>query len=192
MFLSKKKHKINNPDIRTEAGFTLFYEKYVVYILAVCQEYLSDSDTCEDITSKILISIWERREHLHETITDHSSWKRYLVRAIKNKVYDHIRAQEQSEKYVSQIATALNIAENTVEKEVHFDELAKQVDQLVEQLPARRKEVFKMSRQQGLSYKEIAEHLSISDNAVNQHISKALRYLRNNLIDYVRSNQSIG
>lgn len=179
-------------NIKAEDGFSHFYQRYVTYVLAVCQEYLSDPDTCEDITSKIFMSIWERREHLYESVPDHLSWKRYLVRAIKNKVYDHIWAQEQSEKYVSAIATELNISENSVEKEVHFGELAKQVDQLVENLPTRRQEVFRMSREQGLSYNEIASKLSISNNAVNQHITKALNYLRKNLTDYINSHQSIG
>ena len=192
MFLSKKKRENHKPDIRTEEGFTSIYEQYVEYVYSICYRYLNDVMLSEDIASKIFTSLWERKEDLNNETWEEDSWRRYLAKAVKHKVYDYYRSKEQSDNYTSTVVRELYSSENTTEEEVHYGELTEQVSQFVNQLPPKCKEVFLMSRYEGLSHKEIAQRLSISENAIKKHITKALSHLRKNLTDYSFLERSTG
>ena len=64
---------------------------------------------------------------------------------------------------------------------VQFNELNALVDKLTNELPPKRSEIFKLSRNEGLSYREISERLSITESTVNTQITKALDYVRKNI-----------
>jgi RNA polymerase sigma-70 factor (ECF subfamily) len=65
--------------------------------------------------------------------------------------------------------------------EVEYEDLKKQTDKIIGKLPEKRKEIFRLSREEGMSYKEISEKLGISIKTVEDHMSHALRYLREQL-----------
>ncbi|MEM9681154.1 MAG: RNA polymerase sigma-70 factor [Bacteroidota bacterium] len=190
MFIPKRKS--TKPDIRTEAGFTAIYEQYVEYVYSVCYRYLSDINLSEDTASKIFTSLWERRDILYKETWNEDSWRRYLAKAVKHKVYDYFRSREQSNNYISTIVRELHPAENTTEREIYLGELAEQVSHYVNQLPPKCKEVFLLSRENGLSHKEISKLLSISNNAIKKHITRALNHLRENLPECSLPERSTG
>ena len=192
MFLPKKKRKNPNLDVRTEEGFTNIYEHYVEYVFSICHRYLGDVPLSEDITSKIFTSLWERREELCKQTWQEDSWRRYLAKAVKHKVYDHYKSREQSDKYKSTVIRELYPSGNTTEEQIHYGELSQQMSQLIKELPPKCKEVFLMSRDVGLSHREIAERLSISQNAIKKHVNKALQHLRQHLTDYSLPNRPTG
>lgn len=192
MFLSKKKRKSKQPDIRTAEGFTAFYNLYFKFVFEICDRYVADDNISQNVTSEIFASLWERKEKLHEQSLEENFWERYLTKAVKHKIYDHFRSEERAQRYRSHAAKELSPFENTTEGELDYDELAEQVDGLVDQLPPRCKEVFELSRVEGLSHQEIADRMSISMAGVNKHISKALHYLKDNLTEYQTSNSQTG
>lgn len=71
--------------------------------------------------------------------------------------------------------------------EIELIELNKQVENLISNLPERQKQVFLLHREKGLTYPEIAEELEISKNTVENHMVKALKYLRRNLNNFLGS-----
>ena len=193
MFLSKRKRKVEEPDVRTAEGFTIFYDTYLNYVYSICYRYLTDKSECKDIVSKIFISIWERRETLYQDYLDHEGdWKGYLAKAAKLKMYDYLRKRARRKKYMEVDVHETASFENTTEDEISFDELDEQIDVLVNQLPPRCKEVFKLSRNRGLTNKEVASQLGISDNTVKTHLAKALGHLRKHLTDYSIPKRAIG
>ena len=68
-----------------------------------------------------------------------------------------------------------------IEEEMEVTQLSEYINQLIDTLPPKRKEVFLLSRKSHLSYKEISTQLNISEKTVEHHISKALKYLRENI-----------
>lgn len=172
------------PDVRTTAGFTLIYETYIDYVFDICYKYLGDEAVSENITSDIFAWVWDKRDTLYRESLNLKSWKNYLTRATKNKVYDYLRSVQQAEKYIAFALQELPIFENTTEKEVDFEELAQQVVQAIDQLPPKCQEVFRLSRENGLPNKEIAKKLGITDHAVKRHIAIALTKLRDSLSEY--------
>lgn len=154
---------------------------------------MGDGDEGYDITSKIFTSIWERKNFIDQSnLQEEGSWERYLAKAVKLKIYDYLRSQERAETYKLAASRELSFAECTTEKEVSFAELEAQVNLFVDQLPERCKQVYQLSREKGLSNKEIAKSLLISESAVKKHISKALNHLKEHLTDYKLPNQVTG
>lgn len=192
MFL-RRKREIAQSDIRTSEGFTSFYEKYFDYVFSVGCRYAGDRDEAYDITSKIFASIWERKDHINQTnLQDDGSWERYLAKAVKLKIYDHLRSQERAQRYISTQQNELSISDTTTENQLSYSELEHQVSRVVDQLPPRCKEVYQLSRDKGLSNKEIAQELFISESAVKKHLAKALNYLKGQLTEYTVPGEVIG
>jgi RNA polymerase sigma-70 factor (ECF subfamily) len=142
---------------------------------------LRDSDEAEDMTQKVFCKLWEQRER----IEIHTSVKSYLYRAVHNdcmnKIKQHSIRTEHNEYYIYE----KDLISNEVENAVLVTELEQQIEIIIENMPPRCREVFKMSRQQQLSYSEIAQTLQITTNTVETQIVKALRMLRGGLKDYL-------
>ncbi|MEM8894830.1 MAG: RNA polymerase sigma-70 factor, partial [Bacteroidota bacterium] len=189
-FLSKGKEKDTELDIRSKEGFTLFYDIYAQFVFDICYRYLDEIEASQNITAEIFTSLWERREILHEDDWSGDAWKRYLSKAAKHKLTDHLRREDQSKRYLSVASQEAVSFDNSTEELLHAEELSQRVNEVVNQLPTRCKEVYQLSREQGLSYQEISDRLSISVNTVNKHITKALKSLRANLEDYQITKES--
>ena len=179
-------------DIRSQSGFTILYERYGAFVFHICYRYLEDKEVSHNITADIFTSIWERRDVLHQATWGKYSWKRYLSQAAKHQVFDHLRIRKQLDLYFSRTSHQIRAFSNATEEDLEFEELANQIDNLIDDLPPKCQQVFRLSREKGQSNKEIAERLSISVNSVKTHIAKAVKYLRENLSDYNIPKRSTG
>ncbi|MEM0940989.1 MAG: RNA polymerase sigma-70 factor [Bacteroidota bacterium] len=164
------------------------YAQYVRYVYTICFEQLGDKNESHEITSKIFISLWERRD----SIKIESSIKNYLRKAAKLKIIDFLRSQERTERKLQNAIKEFCSFDNTTENELSYNELQNRIEALVAELPSRCKEVFILSRKRGLSIKEIAFHLSISENTVKTHLANAINHLRSQLNDYVLPKRATG
>ena len=178
--LQRKNIGATQYNFQTEAGFKNLYEQHWEKVFAVCYHHTAQSELAKEMTQDIFLSIWSRKASLKIQ----KSLEGYLVRAAKLKVAEHFRNQATRTKHFQQATQDLPVAINTTEQDVAFTFLTEKVEELVNQLSPRCKEVFQMSRNQGLSNLESAQHLQISQRAVEQHISKALNYLKDKLAHY--------
>lgn len=160
-----------------EALFRQFYAPLCNYAYSM----LRNSDEAEDTVQKLFCKLWDQRER----IEIHTSVKSYLYRMIHNDCMNKIKQYgiraEHNEHYVY----AREAESNEVENTVMATELEQQIEKIVENLPPRCREVFKMSRHEQCSYSEIAKTLEITTNTVETQIVKALRALRTGLKDYL-------
>jgi RNA polymerase sigma-70 factor (ECF subfamily) len=153
----------------------MYWEK----VFAVCYHSTSDVELSKEMTQYIFLSIWERRE----TLQIEKSYEHYLVRAAKYKVAEHFRNQASRKKNLDLAMRDYCQAANCTEQDVCFSMLVDELGLLVDQLPCQCRNVFRMSREEGFSNREIADKLQISTRAVEYHISKALSFLQQNLPD---------
>jgi len=159
-------------------SFEQIYLQYWEGMFAFCLKNIHDEDLAKEIVQEVFKSLWERREEL-----ELKEVNRYLIRSVKLKTFEYIRnkqtRQQHLEKIISQSATHYS------EDHMIADELSLKIAKLINSLPKQCKNVFKMSRDQGLTNKEIASQLYISERAVEYHISKALQTLRIELDEYI-------
>lgn len=167
---------------KDEKWFSHVYEQHWEKLYAVCYNNLKETETAKELVQDIFKSLWERKEMLEIT----TSLEHYLVRAAKLKVFEYIRNKALRQKHMQCALEEHCSSANCTEEEVLLSGLKEKVNYLVDRLPCQCQNVYKLSREKGLSNKEIASSLLISERAVEYHITKALSFLRKNLPEYNR------
>jgi len=163
-----------------EDSFREIYNLYWDKVFSVCYSNLGETEPAKGMVQEIFKSLWERKDELEIN----QSVERYLVRSAKFKVFEYIRNKKIREQHLDQIVSSQVTSLNYTENEVMLSSLRERLSVLIEKLPNQCRKVFRMSREQGLSNKEIASDLLISERAVEYHISKAVSSLKSNLTEY--------
>ena len=128
------------------------------------------------MVQEVFIKLWEAR-HL---IDEEQRFEGFLFIITRNMIFNYSRKKLN---YSFLKVTVLQAMEQEYEEEnkLELSDLKKYLSVLISQLPPRQQEIFRMSREQNLTYKQIAEQLSISEKTVEYHMGLALKYLRKNL-----------
>lgn len=152
--------------------FKLYYRPLCLYAL----HYVHDIDNAEDIVQDCFVAMIEKSRE--EAISNARS---YLYMAVRNRCLNMLRDARED---LSATDVEGNISdEEAVEASLHEAELWTAIDSL----PAKCREVFLMSKQRGLKYREIADELGISEKTVEHQVSKALKVLRGKVSDFFYS-----
>ncbi len=164
----------------TEKSFKEIYNLYWEKVYAVCYNNIRETEASKEMVQDIFKSLWERKDELEIN----TSIERYLVRSAKLKVFEYIRNKTTREKHIECALEDYCESSNCTENEILFNNLTEKINTLIDRLPCQCKNVYTLSRKQGMTNKEIASALLISERAVEQHITKALKTLRENLHEY--------
>lgn len=160
-------------------AFEQLFKSYYAPMCLFAQKYLSDNDECEDVVQKVFVKIWEKRK----SININSSASNYLFTAVRNQCINHIQHQKIKQQHQNY---TLNNYQNENINEIDFPEpgLMSKIEKSIEALPPRRREIFRLSREEGLKYHEIADKLGLSVKTVETHLGLALKTLRESLKEY--------
>lgn len=155
-------------------SFKELFEYYYNQVIFYSRRYIDSTETSEEIVNDVFLKLWNKRKEIQLK----GSFQSYLFSSIRNKCIDAIRKQHDI-KFESE--SSLNGIEsdhsNTLEI-INSNELYAKIERAINQLPKDRRKVFKMSRTEGLMYKEIAERLNISIKTVETQMGRSLRFLR--------------
>ncbi len=158
-------------------AFDELFAWYSKKIYCFALSYLKNREDSEGIVQEVFFRIWKNRHKVNE----HYSFKSFLFTISYNLIMDRFREKMKDQVFLDELISKANDADSSTDDSVNFHSLNEHYWQLVEQLPPRRKKVYKLSRLEGCSYKEISTRLKISVNTVENHMGAALKYLRNNL-----------
>jgi RNA polymerase sigma-70 factor (family 1) len=166
---------------RGEAGaFTEIYERYWDKLLVYTMRVVRQQPEAEDIVQELFVSIWRRRD----SIDIEHALSTYLYNSVRYLAIRYLEKGSTYSDYLQRLAARMAGEEANVsgiEAEIFGRELEGQIDQLIRELPEKMQEVFILSRRHHLSYKEIAERLSISEETVKKQVYKSLQFLRSRL-----------
>lgn len=164
-----------------QTAFELLFHFYYPGLVVYSTQFTTDRMEAEEIVQDFFVRLWQRHQQLN--LTD--SLKSYLFLSVKNGCLNYLKHKKVEEKYIKQMAELSN-------QHIAYDpdlyiasELQEKVKNVIELLPEKCREIFMMSRIQGLKNEEIAANLNISKRTVETQISKALKVLRLELKDYV-------
>ena len=161
-------------------AFNTIYRTYSRRIFRFAYSYVKIQSDAEEIVQDVFLKVWENREKIDEYL----SFESYLFTITYNTSISVLRkkvSENQYIEYLKSIQTA-SIQNNTT-TEIEFTELRDRADQIIEQLPSRQKQIFKLNREKGHTYREIALILNISQNTVESHMGRALKTIRKKLGD---------
>ncbi len=154
------------------------YNRYWDKMLAVAFNRLGNQEEAEECVQDVLYKLWKLRDDFSLAKVELSN---YLARAIRNQSFNILdrryRERIKSENYTP--AKDINLL--SPERQLIIRELQEQIDNSINSLPPQCQIVFKLSRQEGLSNKEIAERLNLSENTIKSHIKKANRDIQGNI-----------
>lgn len=171
-----------------EDAFRFIFDHYYDYLCRIADSYLSDSFISETIVGDIIYNLWETREDIDIKY----SLRSYLVRSVKNRCINYLQ-QEYVRREVSMnqyedkaaIEELFFVDSKHPLEEVLEYELQEKVQEVISHLPIECRQVFVMSRLDGMKYEEIATELDVSVNTVKYHIKNALVKMRLALRDYL-------
>jgi RNA polymerase sigma-70 factor, ECF subfamily len=160
-----------------EKVFREFYAPLTLYVTGI----LKDKDIAEEIVQDFFYNFWKNREQLDV----HTSLKSYFFQSVRNRALKYIRHENVKQKYADMVFdSALDQVSSSGMSVYELKELENRINQVLDKLPPVCSRIFRMSRFEGLKYKEIADRLSISVKTVEANMSKALSEFRQHLGAY--------
>jgi RNA polymerase sigma-70 factor (family 1) len=159
-----------------ELAFAEIYNRYWKYLYSSAHNILQVKEAAQDAVQEVFISLWKRRTDIQI-----DALQPYLHQAVRFQVFKAIRAEKTDQDFFNRLA--LITRDILFEDPVLFKELETLYQQLIHALPPDEQEIFRLHRDSGLTYKQIAEQKNISVKTVEKKMSRSLRELRFGLDD---------
>ncbi len=156
-------------------AFTEIHNRYYAVLYNHAYKRLQDSEVVKDILQELFIRIWDARE----TIDLKTGLSAYLFTAVRNRILNVYRHHKIKENYITSFQNFLNNNTEPIADELlRVKELMAIINAEIASLPPKMRRIFEMSRQENLSYQEIAENLGISALTVRKQVQNSLKILR--------------
>lgn len=166
-----------------KAAFEEIYNRYWYKLLGVAYHETGTREEAEELVQDLFERVWHKRR---ESIIRHLS--AYLVVSIKHLAINYVKSQITQRKFQEYLVFNEIKQSYATDESVQFADLSKAVDEAMKKLPEKSVEIFKMSRFENQSVKAIAQQLNLSEKAVEYHITKSLKVLKEQLKAYHSDN----
>lgn len=165
--------------------FNEYYRRFIHFALG----YVKEVGTAEDFVSEAFALFWENREDLSPDTNPPA----YVLAIVRNKCLNYLKHQQIHQRVTEELRDhtewMLQIRIATLEAcdpdYLFSEEIQKIIDNTLKKLPPKTRQIFSLSRHQGLTYKEIAEKTHLNQKTIEFHVSKALSLLRLSLKDFL-------
>lgn len=157
-------------------AFALLYDRYWLKVYNFAQLYIKSSSEVSEVVQDVFVKVWEAREF----IDAEKHFDGFLFLITRNIIFNYSR---QNFYDLSFKITALRAIENSydMEEELVAADLKNYIEMLISQLPSQRQRIFRMSREEHLSNKQIAELCDVGEKAIERQITLALKFIKDNL-----------
>ena len=169
---------MHSESIRSD--FEKLYIDYQPRLLSYVRRFVNDDSVAQDLVQDSFMALWDKQIPFNTEDT-----RRLLFVATRNRCLNYLKHKNIVDRYTQNCRTQVKVGEERLynydfsfvenEHPYLYQELEREIQRIVDSLPKRCREVFVLSRFQGLKNREIAERLHISLNTVERHIQRALR-----------------
>lgn len=157
-----------------EIAYTEIYNRYNSLLQNHAYKKLGDFDEVKDVLQELFVNLWIKRAELPIT----TNLSGYFYIALRNRVFNQYAHKIVVSKYIQSLQTFIEQRHYITDNQVREKELALLIQNEIDALPPKMREVFELSRKSGLSHKEIASKLNISDQTVSKQITNAIKILK--------------
>ncbi len=158
-------------------AFDILFHKYSDKLFRFSFSLLKNEEDSKEIVQEVFLRIWKKRKEIDTT----KSFKSFLFAISYNLIVDQLRLRLKDKKYREYLTHYFETENLDLRNDLDYTILVEKVRNVVENLPAKRKQIYILSREVGLSHKEIAGKLGISVKTVENQITLALKHLKSNL-----------
>ena len=173
------KPNTNQPDFRNPIGLKVLYEQYSPRLFKFCLSFVKDEQAAKEVVQEVFVTIWEKRN----SIEIKGNLEAYLVKLAKFKMIDNYRSTQRLEKLYATLEVN-KTSEPTPEDHAVFENTKKQVLSTFKELPKKAQKIFFLSRKKGLTNKQIAQNLDVSEKTVEYHIKNSLKRFKASLLPH--------
>lgn len=161
-------------------SFRKIYECYQGKVFLFAFRLTKSKSEAEEVVQEVFVRLWEKREQ----IKIERNLNNYVLTIAKNLVLDGLKKAAYDKTMQQKMYENMQALQNTSVDQLIEKELARFYQQAVDRLSPRQKVVFKLSREEELSYEEIAEKLGVSKNTVRNQVSDSLKSIREYLTSH--------
>ena len=155
-------------------AFGHLFDRYYGLIYSASFRYLKVHDLAEDMVQSSFLKIWEKRFSLPKV----DRFDHYLYRVARNEMADHFRKHSKRDKHIQRIRELFEEETGSPEDLLITKQKRAMIADVISNLPPQQQTAYKLSRDEGLSYQEIADRMHLSVNTIKVHISQALKTLK--------------
>ena len=160
-----------------EAAFRQLYARFQPPLLAFAARFVPDPDSAAELVQDTFVKVWTNRQ----TLNPDGALSAYLYKITRNALLNHLRQRASEGALRREWARLRSPAVPSPEVALHTAQLASLVETVVSGLPPQRQRIYRLSREEGLSYDEIAAQLNLSRSTVRGQLVQALLALRQHL-----------
>ncbi|HEX9250511.1 MAG TPA: RNA polymerase sigma-70 factor [Gemmatimonadaceae bacterium] len=163
-----------------EGAFDSVFRAHYPHLVRMAESIVRERALAEEIAQEVMLELWRRRASL----TVEQSFRAYLIRSTRNRALNHVRHQRIVEREAASAAIDPP-SSPSAEEEILGVELERAVRDAIDGLPDNCREIFRLSREHGLRYIEIASAMEISVKTVEKRMGQALAELRERLAPWL-------
>ena len=162
-----------------EKAFHTLFDSYKQDVFLYSRSLLKSNTLADEVVQEVYITVWLKRETLDPSL----SFKSFLMTLTKNKALNILKKAVNDEKLRKAVFYRSQKSYNPIEDQIRDKRLEEVKERALDTLPPKRRLIFEMARNEGMSYEAISEELGISKNTVKSQMRKALETLRNFLLE---------
>lgn len=161
-------------DTEADAAFTELYNRYWKRLLAQALHRLGDETEAEEVVQDVFMNLWKKRLTLEIKFTFHT----YIASSVKYEILSRLARKKSKIEFEKKAAGLYDAGADPISRQLDYESTRQQIEETVKELPEKCQLVFRLSREEGLSEKEIARQLAIAPKTVEAHLTKALKTIR--------------
>ena len=155
-------------------AFNELYRKYSPKVFNFTIKHLEHENDVKDLMQELFVTIWNKRKDINE----HLSFNSYIFTISLNLIRKHFRKKVKDRNIINKWAEDTEQYSTETSYLAEYNNLELISNRIIAELPHKRRQVFVLSRQKGLSNKEIAIKLNLKKKTVENHLNLALKYFR--------------
>lgn len=161
-------------------SFENLFHRFYSGLCGYAESLVRKGEIAEEVVQDVFYNIWKNRK----TLQINKSWQSYLYRSVYNNSMMYLRKTNRLHSLEDDNRPDPIVDTADPAQLMQLNEVSELLSRTLEELPERTREIFRLNREEGLKYREIAERLSISVKTVEANMGKALKALRNSLEKY--------
>jgi len=175
--ISKTEDIISRMKKDDKSAMDELFNNYYHRLFHFSKSILKIENEIDDILQEVFVKIWLNRHKIDSAET----FNAFIYTVTKNEVLNLIRTNLRNQTFRDELYMKSVAEEYHLQNETEFNELKAGIDKIIANLPPKRQQVFILSRTEGLTNKEIAQQLNISDKTVEDHITHAIKYIKSSM-----------
>jgi RNA polymerase sigma-70 factor (family 1) len=166
--------KLRNSDVE---AFDFLYHQYNNKLFRFSFSLLKNEEDACEIVQETFFRIWEKRNKIDSS----KSFKSFLFSVSYHLIIDQLRERLKDQEFRKSLEKYFNKQASLQENQMDYNTLETEINKAVDELPEKRKKIYRLSREKGLSYKNIAEQMGVKPKTVENQINLAIKHIKTRL-----------